>query len=101
MYLNNSDNIQIFQPDKFTIKQNYPNPFNPTTYIQYTVPLYSHLSIILYNLQGQKIKELVKGPHSPGNYSVILDASNIPSGIYFYQLRADGVYLNRKLIIIK
>ncbi len=101
LYLNNSDNIQIFQPDKFTIKQNYPNPFNPTTYIQYTVPLYSHLSIILYNLQGQKIKELVKGPHSPGNYSVILDASNIPSGIYFYQLRADGVYLNRKLIIIK
>lgn len=88
-------------PATFTLFQNYPNPFNPTTLIRYQVPVTSHVSLRLYNLLGQQVQELTNSMQVPGRYSVTLDASTLPSGIYFYAISAGTFRETKKLIVLK
>ena len=90
----------------FSLLQNYPNPFNPSTTINYTIPgigksrdLFVKLEIL--NLLGQPITTLVNEPQSPGTYNVKFDASNLPSGVYYYRLQADSFTQTNKMILVK
>ena len=88
-------------PNSFTLAQNYPNPFNPSTNINYTIPEKSMVSLKIFNLLGAEIKELVNGEIEPGQYNVEFNASNLPSGIYFYRLETNSFVETKKMILLK
>jgi len=88
-------------PLEFVLQQNYPNPFNPTTTINYSLAKDSHVKLTIYNTLGQLVAVLVDGFQSKGAYSVKWDAHNQPSGIYIYQLEADGFRAAKKMFMQK
>jgi len=93
-------------PQVFTLSQNYPNPFNPITSIEYAVPKPSEVSLKVYNVLGQEVKTLVNLRQNAGRYRATWNGEDsggqkVTSGIYFYQLRAEGVSLVRKMILLK
>jgi Secretion system C-terminal sorting domain len=85
----------------FRLQQNYPNPFNPNTLISYSIPSASNIKLIVYNTLGQKVKDLENGFKNAGNYSVNFNASDLPSGIYFYKLEAGQFSQVKKMILLK
>ncbi|OGU71572.1 MAG: hypothetical protein A2V93_07285 [Ignavibacteria bacterium RBG_16_34_14] len=80
-------------PKVFALEQNYPNPFNPTTTIKYSVPFDSKVKIVVYNVAGEMIKELVNSVVNAGPHKVefSLNGLNLSSGIYFYSIEANAV----------
>jgi len=72
------------------IMQNYPNPFNPTTTIEFSVLKESEVSIMVYDLTGKEVTSLVKGKLEQGEYEVKWNASEYPSGVYFYSMYVNG-----------
>lgn len=88
-------------PGQIELLQNYPNPFNPTTHIDFILPQASKLTLRVYNLLGQEVKELANGRFSPGRHSIVLDASNLSSGIYFYRLQLENNVITKKLTLLK
>jgi hypothetical protein len=88
-------------PVAYTLGQNYPNPFNPTTTIQFSLPENSNIRLVLYDILGREVKVMAKGEYKPGNYKVMLDASSLASGVYFYRLET-GKFVNaKKLMLMK
>ncbi|GEM_PF-6996805 len=90
----------------YHLAQNYPNPFNPTTTIEYSIPKYSDVNISVYDVLGQKVVTLVSKKQKTGNYSVTWDGkdsynNSVPSGVYFYQLRAGNLSEVRKMLLLK
>ena len=71
----------------YFLGDNYPNPFNPSTTIQYGLPTQSSVRLVIYNVLGQVVKELVNTEQQAGYQSVVWNA-NVSSGIYFYRLEA-------------
>ena len=94
-------NVNYDVPSEFVLSQNYPNPFNPTTIISYFVPKESFVSIKIYDFLGRELKTLVSETKSIGSYELSLDATNLPSGTYFYSMTADGFSKTNKMIVIK
>jgi hypothetical protein len=88
-------------PNKYALEQNYPNPFNPTTVINYQLPLNSYVTLKVYNLLGQEVTTLVNDTQDVGYKSVTWDATNNPSGIYFYRLIAESYIETKKLLLLK
>lgn len=92
-------------PEKFALFQNYPNPFNPTTKIRYSIPSITEkqglVSLKVYDILGNEIAVLVNEIQSPGTYEVSFDASQIPSGVYFYKIAAPGFSKVRKMMLLK
>jgi len=88
-------------PGKFELKQNYPNPFNPTTSINYTIGNRQFITIKVYDLLGREIQTLVNEEKKAGFYKVDFDASNFPSGVYFYQLITRDFVAIKKMILMK
>ncbi|HEX9972249.1 MAG TPA: malectin domain-containing carbohydrate-binding protein, partial [bacterium] len=88
-------------PDQFYLLQNYPNPFNSATIIEYAVPKPCLVQLDLYNTLGQKIKTLVNEPQATGIHTVRLQADNLTSGIYLYQILAGEFNQTNKLILMK
>jgi len=93
--------IQNIIPDDFVLQQNYPNPFNPITTIQYKLPQRSEVQIIIYDLLGRKVIALVSETQDAGYKTVQWDATNVPSGMYFYQIRAGEFVQTRKMVLLK
>jgi hypothetical protein len=89
--------------------QNYPNPFNPVTKIKFTVPKEIRVSLTVYNILGEKVKELKNELMKPGYYEVNFDASNLASGIYLYRIQAgdpssssgQGFVNSKKMLLLK
>ena len=75
-------------PRSFRVGQNYPNPFNPSTTIPYQVPVRSRVTYQLYNVLGQPVAGGDEGIQGPGFHTVHVDGSALPSGIYFYEIKA-------------
>jgi len=88
-------------PDKFTLQQNYPNPFNPETKIRFEVPQTDFVKLIVYDLSGKIVEELVNEKLSSGAYEVNFSAKNISSGIYFYQIKTSSFTETKRMILIK
>ena len=89
------------RPDAFSLSQNYPNPFNPSTRIKYVLPAQSHVTMKLYNLQGQEVRTLVNEVQTPGVHTVLLEATGLPSGVYFYRLTVGRFSSVRKLLLLR
>ena len=89
--------------NKFTyyLTQNYPNPFNPTTTIGFSTKKAGLVTIKIYNILGKEVVTLVNENKTAGNYSVKFNASNLPSGIYFYRLKSGSFSATKKLILLK
>jgi hypothetical protein len=93
-------------PEKFSLHQNFPNPFNPITKIRFALKengkgKKEETKLIIYDILGKEIQTLVNEQLSPGTYEVTLDGSNLPSGIYFYQLRSGEYLETKKLVLLK
>jgi len=88
-------------PTKFELSQNYPNPFNPTTNIKYSVANFDYVKLAVYNLIGEEVKVLVNGQLNPGFYEIEFDAAYLPSGVYFYQLKAGSFVETKKMVLLR
>ena len=91
---------------EFRIYQNYPNPFNPETTISFQLPENSKVKLTVYNLKGQKVKQLVSDQLSAGQHSVVWDGTDqtnksVSSGIYLYKLKTTNFEKTKKMILIK
>jgi hypothetical protein len=89
------------KPKTFSLDANYPNPFNPSTEITYTLPEDVQVKLIVYNNLGQVASVIVDELQSAGYKSVHFDASNLPSGLYFYRLNAGKFSKTGKMMLVK
>ncbi len=80
---------------------NYPNPFNPTTVIKYTLKEKDNVTLVVFDILGKEVSRLVDGIQAEGEHSVNFDGSNLPSGIYIYQLKGTSFSINKKMLMIK
>jgi hypothetical protein len=97
---------EVELPEGFELSQNYPNPFNPTTRIDYGLPQSEHVTIAVYNINGQKVRTLVDEMMPAGQYSVMWDATSdsgdrVASGIYLYRFSAGEVTQSKKMTLVK
>jgi hypothetical protein len=88
-------------PTDYELNQNYPNPFNPTTTFEIGIPRYEIVSLKVYDMLGREVTTLFHEMKHPGRYSIQWDASNMPSGVYFYKLITPSIQLTRKLILLR
>ena len=88
-------------PTEFALKQNFPNPFNPTTTIKYSIPKLSFVTIKIYDVLGSEVATLVNEEKPVGTYELTWNAENLPSGVYFYQLRAGTFVETKKMLLLK
>lgn len=88
-------------PTRFALAQNYPNPFNPSTRIAFSVPTGSDVQLSVYNTLGQEVARLVNEYKPTGSYEVEFTNTNLPSGVYFYTLRAGQFSETRKMVLMK
>lgn len=94
------------EPTSFILMQNYPNPFNPETEIRFALPKASYVVLKIYNTVGQEVRTLLDEEYQPGSYSTRWDGrdsngSIVPSGMYFFHLRAGEFVQTRKMILMK
>ena len=86
----------------FDLLQNYPNPFNPVTQIPFRLKEPSFITLTLFSVTGRKIATLINNQHyNAGLYKYTLQAQDLPSGIYFYQLEVNRQTQIRKMILLK
>ena len=106
----NSDTISVFVDNEyegtilandFNLYQNYPNPFNPSTMIAYQLAAPSHVTLKVFDIIGNEMETLVDEEKPKGAYQVNWNAVNLPSGIYFYQLKTESNIQTRKMILLK
>jgi hypothetical protein len=94
-------------PEKFKLEQNYPNPFNPTTNIKFQIPKLGLAKLTVFDVLGREIEALLNVELNPGSYVVDWNASNYPSGMYFYKLEVTDpsttlkVSETKKMVLIK
>jgi len=93
-------------PDQFTLGQNSPNPFNPACEIAYALPTECQVTLIVYNLIGQKVRVLVDEYQNAGNKSVKWDGTDdqgreVTSGVYFYRIQAGDFVQSKKMVLMK
>jgi photosystem II stability/assembly factor-like uncharacterized protein len=88
-------------PTGYSLLQNYPNPFNPSTTFRYSIPIQSKVVIKVYDILGNEIATLMDEEKSAGTYELTWNATNLSSGIYFYQLKAGDYIDTKKMILLK
>jgi hypothetical protein len=88
-------------PLVFRLEQNYPNPFNPVTKIAYEIPKTSFVSLKIYDVLGKLVEQPVNELKQAGDYSIVFDASNYSSGIYYYEIKAEDFTDVKKMVLIK
>lgn len=93
--------VLVGAPTDFTLSQNYPNPFNPTTSITFDLPVRTGITLTVFNSLGEPMQTLATGTYDPGRHQVSFNASNLPSGIYFYRLRAGDFTQTQKMVLMR
>jgi uncharacterized lipoprotein YddW (UPF0748 family) len=88
-------------PLTYSLGQNYPNPFNPTTTIPFSIVKSEHVRLRIYDILGRTIETLVDDYLPAGIYEFNFDASNLPSGVYMYQISTNNFRMNKKMVLIK
>jgi hypothetical protein len=97
---------EIHIPERMELYPNYPNPFNPLTTLRYSLPVDMEVEISIFNVQGEKIKELTRGYQTKGTKKIIWDGRNsqgkeVSSGIYFCKLRSGYNHETIKMVMLK
>lgn len=94
-------------PSEYLLKQNYPNPFNPVTNIRFNIAENSQVKLEIYSAEGKLILEAVNEIKNASEYDAKFDATNYPSGVYYYKLTAQSVSGNsqytstKKMVLLK
>lgn len=88
-------------PTACTLSQNFPNPFNPATNITFAIPTANNTSLKIYDVLGQEVAIIVNEQKDAGTYTVPFNASHLPSGVYFYQLRSGNFVETKKMLLLK
>lgn len=88
-------------PLEYNLHQNYPNPFNAVTTIEYSLPQNSWVNLTVHNILGQQIELLVDSEMGAGFHNASWNASDIPSGVYFYTLKTDNFQHTKKMLLLK
>jgi hypothetical protein len=110
--------VEVAAPKTFALEQNYPNPFwsgatspafgggNPTTQIRYQLPQAVQVSLTIYNMLGQKVRELINAQQPAGYHTAIWDGRDnagrpVPTGVYHYRLQAGSFTVTKKMLMAK
>ena len=88
-------------PENISLLNAYPNPFNPSTNIIFSISHGSNSLISVYDMGGRYLETLSKSYFAPGSYTLIWNASDYPSGIYFIRLELDSYLISQKLVLAK
>ncbi len=103
--INVSSSVSVDDPDmlpvNYNLYQNYPNPFNPVTNIKFQVPKKTFVTLKVYDVIGREVAVLLREEKRIGTYNIIFNASNLPSGVYFYRLFSDNFNDTKKFILLK
>jgi hypothetical protein len=91
----------ISQPGTYFLAQNFPNPFNPATVIKFHIPKNDHVMLTIHNILGQSMMVLLDQSLDAGRHNVTLNASMLPSGVYFYRLTSGSNTMTKKMILTK
>ncbi len=103
----NALEVSIDVPLQYSLKQNYPNPFNPATTLGFSLKTEARVTLSIYNVLGEKVASLLnRDEMNAGEHSVRFDASEMPTGIYFYTLEARGTdgssfISSKKMMLLK
>ncbi|UCE20029.1 MAG: T9SS type A sorting domain-containing protein [Gemmatimonadota bacterium] len=102
----NPTNIEINESEvtslrEYSLSQNYPNPFNAQTKINYVIATDCMVTLEIYNLLGEKVTTLIDAHQSPGTYAVSWDATDLPSGVYFFRINANSFTATRGMVFMK
>jgi hypothetical protein len=97
----NQVEVTVASPAEYALMQNHPNPFNPATSINYTLPASGFVTLKVYDMLGKEVATLVNGMQDAGAKIAKLDASQLPSGIYFYTLRTNTFSATKKMLLVK
>jgi hypothetical protein len=93
-------------PERFTLEQNFPNPFNPITEITFTLNQESDITLTIFNMLGQEVKELTSGFKPVGKYTVQWNGKDnlgrsVSTGVYLYSLNNGTQVLTKKMVLMK
>jgi len=104
-FIDSTVGVKTNNPFTFRLQQNYPNPFNPITKIRFAIPKANQVSIIVYDMLGRKVRELVNGNYKAGEYSIDFNAykggARLASGVYIYRIKAGSFTTSRKMTLLK
>lgn len=95
------ENISDIIPEEYNLYQNYPNPFNPETNIKFDLPKNGYVNLVLYDITGKEVLEMVNQNLKAGKYNYKLNGTNLNSGIYFIRLISDNFSQTRKIVLVK
>jgi hypothetical protein len=99
--LTGTGNNENLAPKEYKLEQNYPNPFNPSTKIGFSLPSSGNVSVKIFDITGKEVSMLINEFKNAGSYSIEFNASEFPSGVYFYKIEANGFSDTKKMILMK
>ncbi|MGD8781991.1 MAG: T9SS type A sorting domain-containing protein [Ignavibacteria bacterium] len=85
----------------YSLNQNYPNPFNPTTTIEFALPQNSDVKLVVYDILGRAVANLIDDNLAAGYHRINFNASNLATGVYFYRIKAGDFVSVKKLLLLK
>jgi hypothetical protein len=88
-------------PSGYALRANYPNPFNPVTTLAFDLPRASEVSLVVFDMLGRQVAELVNGRMNSGTHYVSFDGSSLSSGTYFARIKADGFTASQRMTLLK
>jgi Secretion system C-terminal sorting domain len=104
-YYNLHGEAEVGVPSEYNLSQNYPNPFNPSTKIDYDLPVDGKVKIILYDISGREVTNLVNEEKTAGYYTLNFNSSGLSSGLYFYKISVEGnnssFVQTKKMMLVK
>ncbi len=92
---------QLAEANGYSLKQNYPNPFNPTTEIRFVVAKEGTVTMNVIDVTGKVVRNVLNERMSAGEHSTVVNASELSSGVYYYQLIAGSTVLTRQMVLAK
>jgi hypothetical protein len=94
--------VDFNMPKEFQLNQNYPNPFNPSTKITFSLPVASKVSLLIYNILGEKVMDaIIDQVYESGAYEYNFYGSKLSSGTYLYSIQADNFTQTKKMLMVK
>ncbi len=88
-------------PDEYELYQNFPNPFNPSTTIRFDVRTAGNVLLKVFDVLGREVEVIVNEYLKSGSYSVQFSGDNLPSGVYYYELRTESFSETKRMVLVK